>query len=499
MKKNILLWLGDEFTYFGMANFLQNKLDCNLYGIYDTERKEIKKFFQNQQLIKFSKLWSYQDHTSKIKEPDMEYLKSFENKYNINLWDVAYSERYFYSEFNPYHKFTKNEILSIIEQECRFFDTVLDETNPSCFMATLITRHHKFLLYKISKARGIKFLTWEWSRFGGRWIVSSEIGGIDNPEEYTNMKSDYFKTKEDLMNYLENNSLPISYSYGAKYKTQRQKKITSLFKFLFTSIEKNFENTYLQYGKTKTKILTQNSNLIRARKQKKIESFMNDNFLTKINSEVPFLYFPLHVEPERELLMQSPFLSNQISVINNISKVLPVNYELYVKEHPGMKDHGWRSIDYYSNLQKLPNVTLIHPSVNSKELIEKCSLVITIAGDAGLEASFFNKPSIVLANTDFSVLPFVFYVGDFNDLEKTIKIALNSKVDFEHLKKYVAYVNENSFEFDYVKIRSDFNNIIYYPGFLGKIDISEDNVKQFIENHSSAFNKLADEHIKKLN
>lgn len=482
-----------------MAYFLQNKLDCNLYGIYDTERKEIKNFFQNQQLIKFTKLWSYQDHILKIKEPDMEYLKSFEYKYNINLWDIAYSERYFYSEFNPYHKFTKNEILSIIEQECRFFDSVLDEIRPSCFMATLIARHHKFLLYKISKVRGIKFLTWEWSRFGGRWTVSSEIGRIDKPEEYTNMKPDYFKTKEDLMNYLKNNSLPISYAYGAEYKIQRQKKIISLFNFLFTSIDKNFENTYLQYGKTKTNILIKESKFSKARKRKKIDSFMNDNFATKIDSALPFIYYPLHVEPERELLMQSPFLSNQVSVITNISKTLPVNYELYVKEHPGMKNNGWRPIEYYSNLQKLPNVTLIHPSVNSKELIEKCSLVITIAGDTGLEAAFFNKPSIVLTNTDFSVLPSVFYVENFKDLEKTIRIALNSKVDFEHLKKYVAYVNENSFEFDYVTIRADFNNIVYYPGFLGEVDISEDNIKQFIKKHSSSFSKLADEHIKKLN
>jgi len=497
LTKKILIWLGDEFTYFGMSYFLQNQ-SYDLYGIFDTERKEIKNFFQSQQIINFSKLWSYQDHVSKIKDPDMEYLLSFEKKYDINLWNIAYSERYFYSDFNPFHKFTKNEILSIIEQECKFFESVLDEINPAYFMTTLISRHHKFLLYKICKSRGIKFLTWEWSRFGGRWTVSSEIGRIDNPEKYIDIKSDYFKTDDDLIGYLENHSLPISYSYGAKYNTQRQKKIKSLFKFLFTSIDKNFENTYLQYGKTKTNILTKNSKSIKLRKRKKIESFMKENLVTKIDASINFLYFPLHVEPERELLIQSPFLSDQISVIRNISKVLPVNYQLFVKEHPGMKDNGWRSIEYYQEIQKLPNVSLIHPSVNSEELIQKCSLVITIAGDTGLEASFFNKPSIVLADTDFSVLPSVFYVENFNDLEKTIKNALNSKVDLEHLKKYVAYVNENSFEFDYVTIRADFNNIIYYPGFLGDIDISEDNVRKFIEKHNFSFSKLADEHIKKL-
>ena len=304
---------------------------------------------------------------------------------------------------------------------------------------------------------------------------------VTNTENYVNVKSDYFKTNDDLMDYLENNPLPISYSDGAKYKTEKQKKIISLLKFLITPIDKNLDATYLQYGKTKTNILTKGSRSLQARKRKKIESYMADNLTTKIDSTTPFLYFPLHLEPERELLIQSPFLTNQISVITNISKVLPVNYQLYVKEHPGMRSNGWRSIDYYSNLQNLPNVTLIHPSVNSKELIEKCSLVVTIAGDSALEAAFFNKPSIVFTNTDFSVLPFVFHVEDFKNLKETIKIALDSEVSFDHLKKYISYVNENSFEFDYLTIRADFNNIIYYPGFLGKIDISEDHVKQFIE------------------
>ena len=146
------------------------------------------------------------------------------------------------------------------------------------------------------------------------------------------------------MTYLENNSLPISIAHGAEYKTQRQKKIMSFFKFLFTSFDNNSENTYLQYGKTKINILRKGSKSRKDRKRKKIDSFINDTFDTKIDPTKPFIYFPLHVEPERELLMQSPFLSNQSTVIANISKVLPVNYELYVKEHPGMKNNGWRSI-----------------------------------------------------------------------------------------------------------------------------------------------------------
>ena len=39
-------------------------------------------------------------------------------------------------------------------------------------------------------------------------------------------------------------------------------------------------------------------------------------------------------------------------------------------------------------------------------------------------------------------------------MKETIKVALDSEVNFEHLKKYVSYVNENSFEFDYLTIRA---------------------------------------------
>ena len=39
---------------------------------------------------------------------------------------IAYSERSFY-KFNDYYKFSGDEILSILEQECRLFEKVLDE------------------------------------------------------------------------------------------------------------------------------------------------------------------------------------------------------------------------------------------------------------------------------------------------------------------------------------------------------------------------------------
>ena len=48
----ILFWLDTYFTYFGIAKFLQDDFDADLYAVIDTPDKP-KRFFQNQKLIHF--------------------------------------------------------------------------------------------------------------------------------------------------------------------------------------------------------------------------------------------------------------------------------------------------------------------------------------------------------------------------------------------------------------------------------------------------------------
>ena len=102
----------------------------------------------------------------------------------------------------------------------------------------------------------------------------------------------------------------------------------------------------------------------------------------------------MQVDPDRNLLLGSPYLTNQLESIRNIAKSLPVDHKLLVKEHPGQK-REWRNISFYKEILDIPNVKFIHPSVSSEELYKKCSLVITSGGSSGFEASFFQKPTIV--------------------------------------------------------------------------------------------------------
>ena len=73
------------------------------------------------------------------------------------------------------------------EQECRFFEKVLDEINPDFLAMRMPDFHRNYLLTEICKARGIKPLILVEQRLGNRASIVSEITKIDNSwkiEEY---------------------------------------------------------------------------------------------------------------------------------------------------------------------------------------------------------------------------------------------------------------------------------------------------------------------------
>ena len=85
MKHKIIFWLDSNFVHFGLANAIEKKYDCELYAIFDITNKP-KPFYQKQKIVNFQKSWFYHDFiNTKNGEPDYEYLKSFEERYGINL------------------------------------------------------------------------------------------------------------------------------------------------------------------------------------------------------------------------------------------------------------------------------------------------------------------------------------------------------------------------------------------------------------------------------
>ena len=194
-KPKLLFWIDKGFIEFAIANKLQHMLNYDGFAITDSN-KNFKKFFSSQKIVPFKKIWNYTDHITKpTSHPDLRYLKKFEQNYSIDISKIIKSERFFYPDYNKYFKFTENQILSLIEQECKFFEKLLDEIKPDCVCLSIITRHHLLLLYEICKSKGILTLTPEPTHFAHRWVVSDETDMMIESEKYEN----FLKSSLDLI------------------------------------------------------------------------------------------------------------------------------------------------------------------------------------------------------------------------------------------------------------------------------------------------------------
>ena len=492
LSDKIIFWIYD-LMYFGIAKFMQEKHNGEFSAIVDVTNKP-KKFYQQQKIVNFTKTWFYHDHIITDKKADLSYLKSIEEKYDINLWLLAYNERIFYN-FNEFYKFNVDEVMCILEQECRLFENILDEAKPDFLVMPIPNFHHDQLFYLMCKKRGVKVLLLTPSRFGNRSMISENADSLDmayNPNENLPERS-----LEDLDKYLQHYDIfEEGVEVRNRFATSNFGFLKSALNFLLTKYD-NPKTHYTYYGRTKLKVLLHSlkySPITRSR-----ELFLRKNCVYKIDNKTPFIFFPMSTDPESTLLIATPFYTNQLELITQIIKSLPVGYQLYVKDHPLQQTRSWRSISDYKKILELPNVKLIHPTVRSDEIIKKSSLVISVASTAGIEATFYNKPSIVFSDVLYDSLSSVYKIKNIAELPTAIQKALNTKINVSELNKLVDFIHNNSFEFNWSKFGMDISEQFFFGGHLVDVEISESKMKSFLQSHKTYFKILAEEHLQKIN
>ncbi|MEQ8443921.1 MAG: hypothetical protein RKK11_18340 [Alphaproteobacteria bacterium] len=147
-----------------------------------------------------------------------------------------------------------------------------------------------------------------------------------------------------------------------------------------------------------------------------------------------FVYFPLHKEPETNMLSASPDYFNQIAAISSLSRDLPVGVPLVLKEH--VPAFGLRGPTFYRDLMDLKNVKLIAHDESSIEIIKESAATVTISGSAGLEASVVGKPAIQFGRFMLNrFLPHVMTVTDDRDIAGFLRRAIEGDFDLEQARK----------------------------------------------------------------
>jgi hypothetical protein len=175
------------------------------------------------------------------------------------------------------------------------------------------------------------------------------------------------------------------------------------------------------------------------------------------------IFFPIHYEPEAFLLYNNRFYDNQLSLVENILKCVPVGKLLVVKEHPQQPGVLIQSKWLYLR-KRFPNVIFIKAEIDSIEVLNNCSTLITLGSTAGFEALALGKRVILLGNVFYDFLIDVHFCESFEDLHQLLRQD-NFSPNTENLVDFVARLLKylslgNPFPHDKLYDRQNIENLI---------------------------------------
>jgi len=124
------------------------------------------------------------------------------------------------------------------------------------------------------------------------------------------------------------------------------------------------------------------------------------------------VFYALHYQPEQSTLTQGIWYANQIALVEDISKSLPLGYTLVVKEHPWGR--GNRPAWQYKHLQKFYNVMFC--DAPAKQIIRSVDAVVAVAGTIAIESLVMDRPTVLLGRSFFDFSSLYYRVSSIAEL-----------------------------------------------------------------------------------
>ena len=430
---------------FYICDCLREKFKVNTFVTYldDNKPQYDKDYF-----------FSFSDWVRKNKENiNKKNIHDLEKEYpNSNLWTIIVSQRTFYdySYLNGLEAFSKPKIehtLFVLKSLVMFYSDIIKKYKIDTVLAHAGDNMHSTTLFVLARSM-------EFSVFQSNAILFKE-------RLYYLCDDEYFRSSElkrRHSKYLKNYKKYVLLNYK-KLEDFRKSllgfnpvvEVKDIWKDInFTSmLRSNFRTIKIFFAShqfnsnfgnlTKTKVLLIK---LKALSKRYIYYFLTE-YLVKYNKEVPtnpYVYFPLHLQPEATLLSTTPVFSDQLSIIRSLSASLPAGYKLVVKDYP--LQAGKRPYNFYSQILKLPNTLLYHRLFPSLSLVEKSDLVITVQGTVGFEALLRNKKVLLFGRSIYESIYGIKHVNNYKDLQHILKEFIFEDLDIDKQNKSImAYLS----------------------------------------------------------
>ena len=417
-----------------------------------TEPRYNVAFLQNQMDIKYEGIFLDEDmHKALYSEKlDLEYLKGKEKEYGIpNLWPYIYIDRLLMSsqlirEYpNDKPLLGPEDLLRALQAGIKMTEKFLNEQRPDAVFMGVVNSLSSLLLYELAKKRGIKVIIFAGTRIKDGVILTEDY------RTFTWARDIFKKTisgarplaKESearkFLREFRSNPRPYHPGLGVGVKKSKVSVLTSLRWYIGSIIRFCF-NKERDYS-DENPLWNIYDKFTRKIRGLSIQS----RFWSEPIKNEKYSFFPLHLEPEMTILLLAPRYADQLHLIKQIARSLPIDQKLYVKEHPQMI--GYRKSSYYKELLKIPNVKIIRPDIAGTEITKHAEIVYTIAGTAAWEGILLGRPVITFGNVFYNELSFVKRCNSYEELADLTKNFLTSfEYDEMELIHFISALLEDS-------------------------------------------------------
>lgn len=429
--KNAIIWEFDNFLVRDVIESLDTNNIIKIKRWFVNDKYINDDFFKNKKnIVNWFELIINGDinKNNDIKIEDKIY-DNLSKKFNMFI-DLLIRHSYFTNQHNY-------ESINVINMFIKYFYFILTKENIEVIIFPDIPHDlPNYMLYCIAKELNIKTIILVPSFFLDKFhyiFNIEEYGVFDNSDVYS----------------IENNKIKLKKKYKKELFYMVKPSIKEIIKKNFRFIL-NFPEWFNErkdiiirkksiYAGLYEWILTK---IIKSTKLK-LENYLYNNMLKKysrkIDLNLKYVYFPLHLQPEMTTSVLGGIYSDQVLAIERLAKIIPSDWYIYVKENPKQTSY-MRGKFFFRRLKLISKAILVNNNINTYDLIEKSQFVATITGTAGWEAITGGKNVLVFGKAWYGGFPGVFrydsnikisdildFEIDHNKVEETLE-KLNKKI-----------------------------------------------------------------------
>jgi hypothetical protein len=333
--------------------------------------------------------------------PDVAYLERRERELGVSIQRMLASERHQLAGR------THDQLLRMAEVALREIGAGYDRIRPDFAFSESVSCFHSYVHYVLAEERGIPFWCLGHGRLRGRIAVyrSASQRWAHTERLYEQLRARHLSEAEtaEAQRYIDVvTAKPVAErGNDVRAKTNVDRAEVSRFGLTWS---RYFDDPHDPTSTAPWRAIGQ-----RARRIARVRVARSKHLFEPPVAGEKYVLYPIHFQPEASTLVQAPMYLDQLALLQDIAKSLPIGHRLYVKEH--VVNTGRWPIAFYEAIRAIPAVRLLGPDEPTWPLIQNASAIAVITGTMGFEGLLFGKPVITFGDVYFNLLPHVYKAG----------------------------------------------------------------------------------------